>query len=77
MKVEITLSHNRLYAFSPGQPTPYGLIAVSDTEFYSNDSPATLRFVAEETGKANQIAVKIGAMAVTATRVAASQKPGL
>ena len=77
MKVEITLRKGRLYAFSAGQPTPYGLIAVSDTEFYCNDSPAELRFVADEKGNANQIAVKIGALAVTATRVAAGQKPGL
>jgi CubicO group peptidase (beta-lactamase class C family) len=77
MKVEITLHDNRLYTLSPGQPSPYGLIAVSDTEFYCNDSPATLRFLADEKGNASQIAVKIGAMAVTATRVAANQKPGL
>jgi len=77
MKVEITLRNGRLYAFTVGQPTPYGLIAVSDTEFYCNDSPAELKFVADEKGNANQIAVKIGALAVTATRVAAGQKPGL
>jgi CubicO group peptidase (beta-lactamase class C family) len=75
MKLEITLRNGRLYAYSAGQPTPYGLIAVSDTEFYCNDSPAGLRFVVDEKGNANQIAVKIGALALTAARLDA-QKQG-
>jgi CubicO group peptidase (beta-lactamase class C family) len=77
MKMEITLRKGRLYAFSAGQPTPYGLIAVSDTEFYCNDSPAELRFVVDEKGNASQVAVKIGALALTAPRAATSQKAGL
>lgn len=75
MKVEVTLRNGRLYVYSVGQPTPYGLIAVSETEFYCNDSPAELRFVPDEKGNVNQIAVKIGAMTVPAPRVE-TVKPG-
>jgi len=69
MKLQITLRNNRLYAFSAGQPVPYGLIAVSDTEFYCNDAPTGIRFVVDEKGMANQIALKIGDKELTAVRV--------
>jgi CubicO group peptidase (beta-lactamase class C family) len=70
MKLQITMRNGRLYVLSTGQPSPYGLIAVSDTEFYCNDSPAGIRFVVDEKGSANQVAIKLSGREMTAVRVA-------
>ena len=76
MTVQITAHDGRLYAFGGAQPAPYGLIAVSDTEFYCNDAPTQIAFVIDGSGNANQIMLKIGDRTIPATRVAAQQKPG-
>ncbi|UWZ86630.1 serine hydrolase [Occallatibacter riparius] len=75
MTVQITLKNGRLYAFAPGQPTPYGLVAVSDTEFYCNDAPTQLRFVPDEKGTAGQIVLNLMGREMTAVRAAGT--PGL
>jgi len=75
LKVEITLRNGRLYALGTGQPNPYGLIAVSDTEFYCNDMPTWIRFVKDEKGEVNQVIVKLGEREIPASRFVA-QKAG-
>jgi CubicO group peptidase (beta-lactamase class C family) len=73
--LEITMRNGRLYAFVKGQPAPYGLIATSDTEFYLNDSPTDVRFIADANGAVNNIALKFGDTDLAAVR-APAQKPG-
>jgi hypothetical protein len=75
MTVQITLKNGRLYAFAPGQPNPYGLVAVSYTEFYCNDAPTQLRFVSDGKGVAGQIVLNLMGREMTAIRAAGS--PGL
>jgi hypothetical protein len=75
MTVQITLRNGRLYAFAPGQPNPYGLVAVSDTEFYCNDAPTQLRFVPDAKGTAGQIVLNLMGREMTAVRTAGT--PGL
>ena len=54
---------------------PYGLIATSDTEFYCNDTPALIRFVPDEKGNADKVAIRMGEKEYELTRVGA-QKQG-
>jgi CubicO group peptidase (beta-lactamase class C family) len=70
MTAEITLRNGKLYAFATGQPVAYGLVAVSDTEFYCNDAPTELRFVADEKGSITQMVVKFAGREMTAARAA-------
>jgi hypothetical protein len=76
MTLKITQRNGKLYVYSAGQPVPYGLVAVSDTEFFCNDSPTQLKFLADEKGGVNQMYVNLMGLEMTAVR-AASQKPGL
>ena len=48
---------------------PYGLIAISDTEFYCNDAPTLLKFVVDDKGKVNQVLLNITGREMTAVRV--------
>jgi CubicO group peptidase (beta-lactamase class C family) len=73
--LQITMQNGRLYAFVNGQPAPYGLIATSDTEFYLNDAPTEVRFVADADGAVNNIKLKFGDMDLSAVR-APAQKSG-
>ncbi len=73
--LQITMRNGRLYAFVKGQPAPYGLIATSDTEFYLNDSPTDVRFVADADGAVNNIQLKFGDTDLSAVR-AIAQKSG-
>jgi CubicO group peptidase (beta-lactamase class C family) len=73
--LQITMRNGRLYAFVKGQPSPYGLIATSDTEFYLNDAPTEARFVADADGTVNNIKLKFGGMDLSAVR-ATPQKSG-
>jgi hypothetical protein len=69
MKFQITLRNGRLYAFAPGQPMPFGLIAVSDTEFYCNDAPTLLKFSVDDKGQVKQVLLTITGREMTAVRV--------
>jgi hypothetical protein len=69
------MRNGRLYAFVKGQPSPYDLIATSDTEFYLNDAPTEVRFVADADGAVNNIKLKFGGMDLSAVR-ATAQKSG-
>jgi hypothetical protein len=69
MKLQVTLRNGRLYVFTAAQPNPYGLVAVSDTEFYCNDSPTSIRFGPDEKGNANQMLVNLMGREMTAVRV--------
>jgi len=69
LKVQISMRNGKLYAFGTGQPTPYGLIAVSDTEFYCNDAPSQIRFVKDEKGDVNQMMVNMGGKDLAINRV--------
>ena len=61
LTLQITLRNGKLYAFGgQGQPVPYGLIAVSDTEFYCNDTPTIITFMPDESGNTNQVVIKLG-----------------
>jgi hypothetical protein len=73
--LQITMRNGKLYAFVKGQPVPYGLIATSDTEFYLNDSPTDVRFIADANGAVNNIALKFGDTDLSAVR-APAQKSG-
>ena len=73
--LQITMRNGRLYAFVKGQPSPYGLIATSDTEFYLNDAPTDVRFVADADGAVNNVELKFGDKEFSAVR-AAAQKSG-
>jgi CubicO group peptidase (beta-lactamase class C family) len=75
MILQITMRNGRLYAFVKGQPAPYGLIATSDTEFYLNDAPTEVRFVADKDGAVNNIMLKFGDKDLSAVR-ASAQKSG-
>jgi hypothetical protein len=68
--VKFTLRNDKLYALGTGQPTPYGLIATSDTEFYCNEAVSVIRFVPDEKGNVNRIAVKMMGREMELTRVA-------
>jgi CubicO group peptidase (beta-lactamase class C family) len=74
LTVQITVHNGKLYALGTGQPAPYGLIATSDTEFYCNDTPTKLRFIADEKGSVNQIVIKFGEKEFPVTRVAAPRQ---
>jgi hypothetical protein len=54
---------------------PYGLIAVSNTEFYCNDTPAEIRFVADAGAPASGLVVKLFGREIPVSRVVA-QKGG-
>ena len=75
MTVQITMHDGKLYAFGGAQPAPYGLVAVSDTEFYCNEAPTQIAFVTDGSGNATQIMLKIGDKTIPATRVT-QQKQG-
>ena len=74
LKLEIALRNGKLYTLATGQPAPYGLIAVSDTEFYCNDSVAEMRFVKDAKGDVNQVIVKMGGKEYPAERAPVAQK---
>ena len=76
MTVQITMRNGKLYAFGGGQPVPYGLIAVSDTEFYCNDAPTIVTFMPDATGSTNQMMLKFGDKVFPANRLMAQPKPG-
>ncbi len=69
LAIKITMRDNRLYAFSPGQPAPFGMIATSDTEFYFNDAPSEIRFVVDEKGAVNQFILKMQGKEMPVSRV--------
>ena len=73
--LQISMRNGRLYAFVKGQPAPYGLIATSDTEFYLNDAPTDVRFIAGADGAVNNIELKFGDQQLSAVR-ATVQKSG-
>jgi CubicO group peptidase (beta-lactamase class C family) len=75
LAIEITMRNGRLYAFAPGQPAPFGMIATSDTEFYFNDASSEVRFVVDEKGNVNQFMLKMGDKVMPVNRVA-EPKPG-
>jgi CubicO group peptidase (beta-lactamase class C family) len=70
MLLKVTQSNGKLYVYSAGQPVPYGLVAVSDTEFYCNDSPTQVKFLADKGGGINQMYVNLMGLEMTAVRVA-------
>ncbi|HEY3704846.1 MAG TPA: serine hydrolase domain-containing protein [Terracidiphilus sp.] len=69
MTLQITLRNGKLYVYTAGQPNPYGLVAVSDTEFYCNDSPTLVHFVADEKGGVNHALLNLMGLEMTAVRV--------
>jgi len=71
LTVKVTLRNGKLYVLGTGQPVPYGLIATSDNEFFCNDTPALIRFVADEKGAADKVAIKMGDKQFELTRVPA------
>jgi CubicO group peptidase (beta-lactamase class C family) len=75
LTVKITERSGKLYAIGNGQPMPYGLIAVSNTEFYCNDTPAEIRFVADAGAPASGLVVKLFGREIPVSRVVA-QKGG-
>ena len=75
LSVKFTLRNGKLYALGTGQPVPYGLIATSDIDFYCNDTPAVMHFVADEKGSMNKVAIKMGDREFELTRVQ-GQKQG-
>ncbi len=74
LTVNFALRNGKLYAQGTGQPSPYGLIATSDTEFYCNEAPSVIRFVSDEKGNVNRIAVNLGGREMELTRVAAARQ---
>ena len=68
IKLEIAMRNGKLYTLATGQPAPYGLIAVSDTQFYCNDSVAEMRFVKDSKGDVNQVVVTMGGKEYPAER---------
>lgn len=70
LAIAVTMRNGRLYARGPGQPAPFGMIAISDTEFYFNDADSEIRFVVDEKGDANQFVLKISGKEMTVNRVA-------
>jgi hypothetical protein len=74
LTANFTVRNGKLYVLGTGQPSPYGLIATSNTEFYCNDTPAQVRFVLDEKGEANRVAIKIGDKDVELTRIAAPKQ---
>ena len=76
LKVQISMRNGRLYLFATGQPNPFGLIAVSETEFYCNDAPSEIRFVKDEKGNVNQMMVRLGGRDIPVDRVATVAKQG-
>ena len=72
--VTFTFRNGKLYAQGTGQPTPYGLIATSDTEFYCNEATSVIRFEPDEKGNVNRIAVKLGGREMELTRVASAKQ---
>jgi hypothetical protein len=75
LMVKITERSGKLYAIGNGQPMPSGLIAVSNTEFYCNDTPAEIRFVADAGAPASGLVVKLFGREIPVSRVVA-QKGG-
>ena len=69
MAIKIILRNGKLYMLSTGQPTPFGMIATSDTEFYFNDTIPEVRFIVDEKGGVNQILIKMGGREFPAVRV--------
>jgi CubicO group peptidase (beta-lactamase class C family) len=75
LTLKISERNGKLYALGNGQPAPYGLIATSETEFYCNNAPTGIRFVADSSGAVNGIVVTIFDKQYPASRVLAP-KPG-
>jgi CubicO group peptidase (beta-lactamase class C family) len=74
LKMAISMRNEKLYVLATGQPSPYGLIAVSDTEFYCNDSPAEIKFVKDAKGDVNQVIVRLGGKDIPLDRTTVAQK---
>jgi CubicO group peptidase (beta-lactamase class C family) len=74
LTAKVTLRDGKLYVLGTGQPVPYGLIATSDTEFYCNDTPALIRFVPDDKGRTDKVAIKMGEKEFELTRVAAPKE---
>jgi len=70
MTIEITQSNGRLYVYTAAQPRPFGLVAVSDTEFYCNDSPTLVKFSVDEKGTVNQVLLNLMGRELSAKRIA-------
>jgi hypothetical protein len=71
LTAKVTFRNGKLYVLGTGQPMPYALIATSDTDFYCNDTPALIHFVADEKGAADKVAIKMGDKQFDLTRVPA------
>jgi len=71
LTAKFTLRNGKLYVLGTGQPVPYGLIATSDTDFYCNDTPALIRFVPDEKGATDKVAIKMGDKQFDLTRIPA------
>ncbi len=68
LNIKITLRNGRLYAFAPGQPAPFGMIATSETDFYFNDAGSEIRFVVDPDGKVHQFMLKIDGKTMPVSR---------
>jgi CubicO group peptidase (beta-lactamase class C family) len=70
LKIKITFKNGRLYAIGTGQPLPYGMIALSDTDFYFNDTVSEVHFITGDDGKVNQFILKLDGREMPVNRVA-------
>jgi CubicO group peptidase (beta-lactamase class C family) len=75
LAIKIWMRNGRLYAQGTGQPTPFGMIAMSDTEFYFNDATSEIRFIVPDKGTVNQFILKMDGKEVPVNRVS-ELKPG-
>jgi len=74
LMVKFTLRNGKLYALGTGQPAPYGLIAISDNEFYCNDMPSVIRFIPGEKGNVDKASIRMGDKEFEMTRVPSDQQ---
>jgi CubicO group peptidase (beta-lactamase class C family) len=75
LAIKIWMRNGRLYAQGTGQPTPFGMIAMSDTEFYFNDAASEIRFIVDDKGSVNQFMLKMDGKEMPVNRVS-EMKPG-
>jgi len=68
LDIQISMRNGRLYAFSTGQPTPFGMIATSDTDFYFNDAASEIHFVVDPDGKVRQFMLKMDGKTMPVSR---------
>ncbi len=69
LPITITMRNGKLYAFAPGQPAPFGMIATSDTEFYFNDADSAIKFIVDEKGNVNQFTLNMNGKEMPVNRV--------